>query len=397
MYFSSGVCYGFNMLKRLIKIDVSRGESFFLWGARQTGKTSYLREAFPGAVRFDLLESNTFAQFAVAPHRLREIIRAMPTRPKLVIIDEVQKVPALLDEVHLLIEEDQISFGLCGSSARKLKRGHANLLGGRALRYVMTGLSGFEIPDFDLVRLLNTGYLPRHYLNQERSKDYLLSYVSDYLKEEIVAEGLVRNLPAFHDFLSVAALSDAEVVNFTTIARDVGVSSQTIRDYFDILTDTHITHWLQPWRKRPKRRVVSSPKFYFDDVGIVGFLAKRKGIEPGCELFGKAFENWIFHELFAWQSYRSPHTDLAFWKLSEKVEVDFIVGDLEVAIEAKASQKVSTNHLNGLRQLKEEFPRCGRRIVVCLESIPRVTDDGIEILPYSQFLKLLWESNLALS
>jgi predicted AAA+ superfamily ATPase len=392
--FSSDTCYIDRMLKRLMKMDLLKEESFFLWGARQTGKTSYLKEAFPNSVRFDLLESNTFAQFVVAPHKLREIIRALPSRPKRVIIDEVQKVPALLDEIHLLIEEDKIPFGLCGSSARKLKRGHANLLGGRALRFVMTGLSGYEIPDFDLVRILNTGYLPRHYLNPHRAQDYLLSYVSDYLKEEIAAEGLVRNLPNFHNFLQIAALSDTELVSFSTIARDIGISSQTVKDYFDILVDTHVGHWLQPWRKRLKRKTVASPKFYFDDVGVVGLLTKRRGIEPGSELFGKAFENWIFHELFAWQSYCSPHTDLTYWRSSENTEVDFIIGDLEVAIEAKGSQKISSNHLHGLRQLKKDYKNCNRQILVCLESVPRITEDGIEILPYVQFLKLLWQEGL---
>lgn len=228
------------MLERLIKFDCTRQDSFFLWGPRQSGKSTLLRQRFPDALTINLLESDTFAKYTANPERLRQELRGMERRPQRVIIDEVQKIPVLLDEVHLLIEEDQIAFGLCGSSARKLKRGHANMLGGRALRFELTGLSAAECPDFDLTQMLNAGYLPRHYLNPKRALTYLQGYVGDYLKEEIAAEGLVRNLAAFANFLAIAALSDTEPVNFTTIARDVGVSSQTVKDHFDILTDTLI-------------------------------------------------------------------------------------------------------------------------------------------------------------
>jgi predicted AAA+ superfamily ATPase len=378
------------MLRRLLKFDHRKSESFFLWGARQTGKSTFLRQEFPEAHFVNLLESDTFARYATRPSTLREELRAKLVPQKIVIIDEVQKVPALLDEVHLMIEEDQISFGLCGSSARKLKRGHANLLGGRALRYEMTGLSGAEIPDFNLVQLLNTGYLPRHYLNPERAGVYLRSYVSDYLKEEIAAEGLVRNLPQFANFLESAALSDSETVNFSTIARDVGVSSQTVKDHFEILTDTLLGHWLPAWRRRPKRRTVASPKFYFDDVGVVNVLAKRKSLEPGSAEFGKAFENWVFHELYAWKIYAKPDTELSYWRISDKVEVDFVIDDLRVAIESKATARVHSDHLKSLRQLKKDYPEIGQRIVVCLETQRRMTEDGILVLPAGEFLTDLW-------
>ncbi len=382
------------MLSRLLKITNSPPESFFLWGARQTGKSTILKKLFPGARYINLLESNMFAKYATHPEVLREELRAMPKDQRFVIIDEVQKVPILLDEVHLLIEEEGATFGLCGSSARKLKRGHANLLGGRGVRYELTGLSAHEIPNFNLQVMLNAGYLPRHYLNADRAVEYLRSYVSDYLREEIAAEGLVRNLPVFSNFLDAAALSDSEVVNFSTIARDVGVSSQTIRDHFDILSDTLVGHWLPAWRKRTKRKTVASPKFYFDDVGVVNFLAKRKALEPKSSGFGKAFENWIFHELNAWTRYRRRASELSYWRLSEKTEVDFIVGDMDVAIEAKATAKVHKDHLLGLRSLKDEFPEIKHRIVVCLEESRRLTDDGILILPFAEFVKELWLNNL---
>ena len=366
---------------------------FLPLGARQTGKSTLLKERFPDAFRINLLESDTFARYATHPRHLRDEIRALPAK-KMVIIDEVQKVPALLDEVHLLIEDQGICFGLCGSSARKLRRGHANLLGGRALRYELTGLSGFEIPEFNLTQMLNTGYLPRHYLNPDRVNEYLNSYVSDYLREEIAAEGLVRNLPGFSNFLEAAALSDAEVVNFSTIARDVGVSSQTVKDHFEILTDTLLGAWLPAWRKRPKRKTVASPKFYFDDVGVVNHLAKRRFLEPKSFDYGKAFENWVFHELKAWMAYKSRSSELSYWRISDKVEVDFILDDMRAAIEAKASNNIHADHLKGLRELVKDYPSVQKRIVVSLEPRARKTEDGIMVLPAAEFLVQLWNGEI---
>jgi uncharacterized protein len=197
------------------------------------------------------------------------------------VIDEVQRVPALLDEVHWLIENHGLRFALCGSSARRVKRGHANLLGGRALRHELFGLVSAEIgADFDVVRAVNHGFLPRHYLSG-RPEALLRSYVSDYLKEEIAAEGLVRNLAAFSDFLSAAALSDAEIVNFANVSQECGVSKPTVREHFEILVDTLLGRFLRAYVKRPKRRVIQAPKFYFADVGVVNQLARRGRIEPG--------------------------------------------------------------------------------------------------------------------
>jgi predicted AAA+ superfamily ATPase len=312
-----------------------------------------------------------------------------------VVIDEVQKVPALLDEVHWLIENFRsVRFALCGSSARKLKRGGANLLGGRAIRKHLFGLSAAEIGSgFDLARMLNQGYLPRHY-SSSRVTALLDAYVSDYLKEEIAAEGLVRNLPVFSSFLPVAALSDAELVNFSTIARECGTSSHTIQSYFSILVDTYQGSWLPAFRKRPKRRVIGAPKFYFSDVGTVNYLAKRKSLSPGSELFGKAFENWIHHELRAYLSYKETYAELSYWRLASGIEVDFVINDMEFAIEAKASSKIHMDHLRGLRELKVDHPRLRRSTVVCLEPKARRTEDGIEVLPYNEFVARLWSGEL---
>jgi predicted AAA+ superfamily ATPase len=305
------------------------------------------------------------------------------------VIDEVQKVPQLLDEVHWLIENRNICFALCGSSARKVKRGQANLLGGRAIRYQLFGLTASELgKEFDIDRMINHGYMPPFYQSKQ-PKRLINSYVSDYLKEEIAAEGLVRKLPVFSEFLNVASLSDTELINHSTIARECGVSSHSIKGYFQILEDTLLGSWLPAYTKRPKRRVIQMPKFYFADVALVNLLAKRQWLEPGSALYGKAFENWVNHELRAYISYSETLVDLRYWRLASGTEVDFIIGDMEVAVEAKATNKVRSDHLKGLRQLSVDHPDVGKRIVVCLEPRARRTEDGIRVLPAARFIKEL--------
>jgi len=374
--------------KRLLELPDAGSETFFLWGARQTGKSSLLRLSYGGAKWIDLLKADEFRRYSVNPEYLRQ--EAEQERVKFVVIDEVQKVPALLDEAHWLHENRGVRFALCGSSARKVKRGAANLLGGRGIKFELYGLSGHELKDdFDLKRMLNNGYLPRIY--QSASPHRLLnSYVSEYLKEEIAAEGLVRSLPPFSGFLTAAAFSDGDPVNYVNIAQDVGVSREAVRGYFEILSDTLVGRFLPPYRKRPKRRLAVAAKFYFSDVGVVNFLALRRHIEPGSELFGKAFENWVFHELCCYNAYKEVYAEYSFWKLSTGVEVDFIVNQMECAIECKSSRKITDRHLKGLRELKKDHPKVGRRILVCLEPKPRRTDDGIEIFPPQSFLDQLW-------
>lgn len=371
------------MFTRGLDLPEAGRETFFLWGPRQTGKTTLLRQKYPDATWVDLLKADEYRRYVERPELLREELIARP-RPGQVVIDEVQKVPALLDEVHWLHENRRIRFALCGSSARKVRRGAANLLGGRAVRYELHGLTAAEIgKSFDLVRLLNHGYLPSIY-ESGRSDRLLASYVGDYLKEEVAAEGLVRNLPVFSAFLNAAALSDGDLVNFANIARDCGVSGHTVKGHFGILEDTLLGRWLPAYTKRPKRRVVAAPKFYFSDVGVVNLLARRGGLQPGGELFGKAFENWVHHELVAHNAYSERAVDLAYWRLASGIEVNFIVGNMAVAIEAKATAKITADHLKGLRHLRDDHPRV-RRVVVCLEPRRRRTEDGIEILPVTAF------------
>ena len=383
------------MFKRLLSLPQPGTETFFLWGPRQTGKSTLLRQAYPDSRWIDLLKSDVFVRYATRPELLRlEIEEAPPLPGQQVVIDEIQKVPALLDEVHWLIENRGVHFALCGSSARSVRRGASNLLGGRALRYELRGLTAGELGnDFDLDRILNRGYLPRIY-ESNRHRKLLDAYVSDYLQQEILAEGLVRSLPVFSGFLEAASLSEGSFVNFSNIARECGVSTPTAKSYFGILEDTLIGRWLPAYRKRLKRRVIGAPKFYFADVGVVNLLAKRGVLESGSALYGQAFENWVFHELASYISYRGVELNLAYWRLPSGIEVDFVAGDMQVALEAKAARRINAHHLKGLRALKTEQPRLERRIVVCLEPQAWRTKDGISVLPASAFAHRLWQGDI---
>ncbi len=376
------------MFTRSLPLPAPGTETVFLWGPRQTGKTTLLRATYRDAVWIDLLHSDEFRRYTERPELLRQELARHPPGIQ-VVIDEVQKVPSLLDEVHSLHERRGLAFALCGSSARKVRRGAANLLGGRAVRYELFGLTAAELgPDFDLDRMLDHGYLPRIY-GAARPARLLRSYVADYLREEIAAEGLVRNLPAFSTFLDVAALSDGDLVSFSSIARECGVSGPTVKGYFEILEDTLLGRWLPAFVKRPKRRVIAAPKFYFADVGVVNQLAHRGHVARGGELFGKALESWVHHELVAHLAYQERPERLAYWRTAGGIEVDFVVGDLALAIEVKASARISNEHLKGLRAIAEDHPRVRRRAVVCLEPKRRTTDDGIEILPIAAFVEEL--------
>ncbi len=383
------------MIKRRLKLPHSGKESFFLWGPRQTGKTTLLRDRYPDCRWLDLLKSEEYVHYSTRPERLRQEIESEGRDPsKQIVIDEVQRVPNLLNEVHWLIENYGLRFALCGSSARKVRRGGANLLGGRAFRYVLHGLTAGELQnDFDLVRFVNHGYLPRAYEAEEPTR-VLDAYIADYLQQEIAAEGLVRNLPVFANFLDAAALSDGDVVNFARIASDCSVSAKTVKSYFEILEDTLIGTWLPAYRRRAKRRAVKSPKFYFADVGIVNRLARRGTVIAGSEQFGKAFENWVHHELTAYIDYRNVDSKLTYWALTKQTEVDFLFDDLSIAIEAKSSSNVNRQHLKGLRSIAVEYPEIKQRVVVCRERRPRLTEDGILVLPVEHFVERLWSGDL---
>jgi len=367
-------------------------ESAWLWGARQTGKSTLLKQLFPSSLYYDLLIPSQFERLTRNPGVLIDELAAVSRKADMpVIIDEIQKIPSLLDAVQWLVVNKNISFILCGSSARKLKRSHANLLGGRAIRYELYPLVSAEIPNFDLLRALNHGLLPRHYLSDEPQK-LIQAYVAEYLKEEIAAEAISRNMPTFVRFLETAAFSSAEIVNYTNIASDCGVSNPTVKEYFRVFEDTLIGRLLPAYVKRPKRRIIHAPKFYFFDVSLSNYLLKRGPITFGSENFGKALEQFIYQEIYAHSQYSQLKYELAYWRTSNQVEVDFILGDHEAAIEVKATHAAHDRHMKGLKAFSQEY-KVKQSILVTCDERPKITN-GVLVLPWKDFLGRLWAGKI---
>ncbi|MEK7166921.1 MAG: DUF4143 domain-containing protein [Patescibacteria group bacterium] len=379
------------MYKRLQKFQNLDKESCFFWGPRQSGKSTLLKTLFPNSPYYDLLLSNEFERLNRHPSFLREELLARKSNNLPVIIDEVQKIPHLLDEIQWLIVNKNIQFILCGSSARKLKRSKGNLLGGRALRYELFPLVSHEIPKFDLIKALNNGLVPKHY--QSNHPELLLrAYIGDYLKEEIAAEALTRNIPAFARFLEIAAFSNGEVVNFTNIAQECGISGPTVKEYFQILIDTLVARFVPSFQKKPKRRIIQAPKFYFFDVGITNALLKRGIIVPGNEIFGRAFEQFIFQEIIAHSHYSGLEYPIFYWRTASGFEVDFILGDRDVALEVKGVSEVHLHHLRSINTFNDEY-KPKKIIVVSLDAKPR-NINGINIMPWKIFLQNLWAGSI---
>jgi predicted AAA+ superfamily ATPase len=376
-------------------MDLPKKRSAFLWGPRKTGKSSYLKQHFSQSITYDLLNTGVFFELSTRPALLREQLLRQSTeclsRP--IILDEVQKIPALLDEVHGLIENHGLRFILCGSSARKLVRGHANLLGGRAWRYELFPFSFVELKNFTLLRALNQGLIPSHYLEDPPSKKTIRSYIQDYLKEEVFAEGLTRNIPAFSRFLDAVGYTHGELVNYKNIASDCGVDAKTVKEYFQILVDTLLGSLVEPFHKRQGRDTINAtPKFYLFDVGVAGELCRRTIEEPRGEQFGKAFEHFILMELRAYRSYKDCNFGIQFWRTKTGAEVDFILGHGEVAVEIKGATRIDGQDMKSLRLFTEKY-RPKRSIIVCNETQARV-HDNITVLPWRDFLNELWEGKI---
>ena len=386
------------MYKRLLKMDIPPRQSAFLWGARKTGKSTYLKMTFPEATYYDLLKSELYFQFLKAPHLFREEILSIESEKpnSTIIVDEVQKIPALLDNIHWLIENTAAQFILCGSSARKLKKEGVNMLGGRAWRFHFFPLVYPELPKFDLLHILKHGTIPVHYDSKNITRA-MTSYVDDYLSQEIQAESLVRNLPAFSRFLDALRFTAGEMVNYTTISRQAGVDAKTVREYFTILVDTLIGYFLFPYRKKVNRDIIKdTPKFYLFDVGLSTYL-KRSSIKDlrGPEA-GQALESYIYQELYAYVHYKERRIDITYWRTKSGHEVDFILGDGEVALEVKVSADIAPSDLKGLQAFMEEHPST-RAIVVANVDRSRLMkgkNGDINILPIERFLQKLWKDEI---
>ena len=378
------------MLARYTQLSQETESSIFLFGARQTGKSTILRQQFPDAVFIDLLDAELRMRFQRRPSLLYDMLRDKSSET-IVVIDEIPEVPELLNEVHRLISEKGLIFVLCGSSARKLKRKGYNTLGGRAYPCYFYPLVSAEIPDFNLDRALLHGMLPTHYLSKNPRR-LLSAYVDVYLREEIREEALVRNLSSFQRFLEVAALTDGEMVNYANIASDCGVSAQTIKGYFGILEDTLIGYMIPAYTKVMKRRLVQSPRFYFFDVGLAGHLLHRTSLERGTPAYGHAFEHFIIQELVAYIGYHHIDEQLSFWRTHTGIEVDAVIGDARIAIEIKSAEEIQPRHLKGLKSFGDDYPD-SRRIMVSLDRINRHEGD-IELIYVHDFLKMLWSGKI---
>lgn len=383
-------------IKRILDLRLPPKQSAFLWGARKTGKTTYLKATFPKSVWFDFLKTDLFFEVAKDPSLLRQRVLAQDpsTLEEPIILDEVQKVPQVLDEVHWLIENKGIRFILCGSSARKLKRGHANLLGGRAWRYELFPLVSKEIGRVDLLRALNHGLIPVHYLqNDEECRRSLAAYVQDYLREEVFAEGLTRNIPAFSRFFDAFGYSHGELTNYANIARDCGIDAKTVKGYYQILVDTLLALRIEPFKKRQSRQVITkASKYYLFDVGVAGYLTKRNLVEEKGPEFGRALEHFMLMEMAAYRSYAGKDFAIRFWRTKTGIEVDFVLGDGEIAIEIKGSRRLDKTDLTGLGAFHETHApkRC---ILVCNEKEKRLCGT-IEVFPWEQFLSELWSGTI---
>lgn len=371
-------------------LQIINDESVFLFGARQTGKTTLLKKQFPNAIYFDLLQTDVLNRFRQRPALLRESLE-QANEGALVIIDEIQQIPELLNEIHWLITNKQIRFILCGSSARKLKRQGVNTLGGRAVPQYLFPFVSREIPDFNIDRAVNNGMIPRHYM-KENPTSLLKAYVGVYLREEIQAESLVRNLTGFSRFLEIAAMTDGEMVNYLNIASDCGVSANTVKEYFQILEDTLVGYMIPAFTKKAKRKVVQSPRFYLFDVGVTNYLLGRTNLRRGTTDYGHAFEHVVIQELVAYLNYTDNPNKLSYWRTYTQVEVDVILGDAKVAIEIKSAEEVLPKHLKGLKSFADEHPDC-RRIIVSLDRFNRIVD-GIEHLYVYDFFKKLWSHDI---
>jgi predicted AAA+ superfamily ATPase len=375
------------MYQRLINIDPQSLESYLILGPRGTGKTTWIKSHFKGAIYIDLLNEATYFELKANPHALETYF---PKNSEIwIIIDEIQRVPELLNEVHRAIEHSKRRFILTGSSARKLKQTGVNLLAGRALQRNMFPLTAMEQQDhFDLQQALLTGQLPKVKTITD-PKDFLQTYVNTYLREEVLQEGLVRNMRAFHRFLEVASFSHAQQINHSSIAREVGVDQKTVVGYFDILEDLLLASRLPVFDKRAKRRLSQHPKFYYFDAGVFQTLRPKGPLDISSEIGGAALEGLILQEMKAINAYLRRDYQFYFWRTSNQMEVDFIAYGEHglIAIEIKATAQVHQHDYSGLKAFRTDYPMAECYLIYLGEQEKQI--DGITLLPARQALLTL--------
>ena len=378
------------MYHRIFDIENRLDEAMFLFGGRQTGKSTLLKERFPKAVYIDLLKSDVRNRFKQHPEEFRESLLRYPPET-LVIVYEIQKVPDLLDEVHWLMVEKGLWFILSGSSARKIKKSGANNLGGRAIPETLFPLVSAEIPDFDLERAVQNGMIPRHYM-VANARNRMRAYIDLYLKEEIIEEALVQNVDEFVRFMEVAAIMDGEILNYENVASDCEVSANTVKAYYKILVDTLLGFEVPAYRKVIKRKLYKSPRFYYFDVGIANHLTKRYHLAPKTPEYGHAFEHLIMQEIVAYLGYTNSDEELTYWHTYENLEVDAVIGDARVAIEIKSKEHIDHDDKKGITEFAKEHPDT-KQIIVSKDRISRRSGD-VDLYYVTDFFKALWAGEI---
>ena len=363
-------------------------KSVFLFGPRQTGKTELIRQQFPDHKYYNLLDRGLYLRLQTDPTLIR---KELTKKDKLIVIDEIQKIPELLDEIHLMIEENKINFLLTGSSSRSLKSKGVNLLGGRARERHLHPFVMIELEEqFDLLKALDVGLIPSIYFSDAPVED-LQSYCGHYLKEEIAGEAKVRNIGAFSRFLEVAGLCNGQMINYSQIASDAQVPVSTTREYFQILYDTFLATEVTAYNQTLKRKPITTSKFYFFDLGVARFLQKRRGLQEKSPEYGEAFEHYIFHELSAYCSYHQKEP-VRYWRSTSQFEVDFIF-DQRIAIEVKAKGVISPRDLKGLKALREE--ELLEQFILISNVATDYEEDGIRVMNWKSFLSLLWSGHFS--
>lgn len=386
--------------ERLLKCP---GRSFFLFGPRGTGKSTWLRQVLPDAFRLDLLDASLYLELSRDPHRLEALIGNRQDGAW-IILDEIQKVPPLLDEVHRLMENHPWNFALCGSSARKLRRGGANLLAGRALTLAMESFSAFELQDaFDLAFALDWGMLPFVWNDPAAAADILAAYVNTYLKEELQAEGIIRSVPPFLRFLAVAGQLNGQVVNAQNIARDAAVARSTVDTYFSVLQDTLIGHFLPAWRPGLKVREAAQPKFFWFDPGAARASAGLLR-DPADRLWqGAALETLIYHELRVYNEISGKHRPVYYYRTPAGVEIDFVVETAHkrpeskpriVAIEVKRSEKWDRSWENPMRSLATNDGVTVDRMIGVYCGAKSYQFDTVTVMPIREFIEALYNGGI---
>ena len=378
------------MYHRIFDVENRLDEAMFLFGARQTGKSTLLKERFPKAIYIDLLKSDVRNRFKQHPEEFRESLLRYPPET-LVIVDEIQKVPDLLDEVHWLMVEKGLWFILSGSSARKIKKSGANNLGGRAIPETLFPLVSAEIPDFNIERAVQNGMIPRHYM-VANARNRMRAYIDLYVKEEIIEEALVQNVDEFIRFMEVAAIMDGEILNYENVASDCGVSANTVKAYYKILVDTLLGFEVPAYRKVIKRKLYKSPRFYYFDIGIANHLTKRYQLAPKTPEYGHAFEHLIIQEIVAYLAYTNSDEELTYWHTYENIEVDAIIGDARVAIEIKSTDHVDHDDKKGIMEFAKEHPNA-KQILVSRDRISR-RSGNVDLYYVTDFFKALWAGEI---